>query len=329
MKDWSEYRSERARANILLTLARSGLSRRGVAHAIGHAPSYVNDTVKRFRSDGLEGLSERRGGHNRLERRDEIMKLLPELVAKSPSDYGWTRSTWSVELVALEVERQLGTKVSRPHMGRMLAEAKCRRIRPRPMIALTPADADERVAALHAELDQMPDTDVILYEDEVDIHLNPKPGPDWMPPGVRKPLVTPGQNAKQYIAGAFDPETGDLHTVEGVSKSSDLFIQLLKVLLVAFPEGTIHLILDNYIIHKSKKTQAFIANAGGRIRLHFLPPYSPKHNSIERVWWNLHEHVTRNHRHPDIGSLMAATRAYLQRYHDVGVHRASLAREAA
>lgn len=329
MKDWAEYRSERARANILLTLARSGLSRRGLARALGHAPSYVNETVKRFRGDGLEGLRERRGGYKKLARRDEIIKLLPDLVAKSPSDYGWARSTWSVELIALEVQRQLGTEVSRPHMGRMLAEAGCRRIRPRPSIALTPPDADEQVAALHAELDHLPDTDVILYEDEVDIHLNPKPGPDWMPPGTRKLRITPGKNAKRYIAGAYDPATGDLLTAESGGKSSDLFIQLLEVLLVAYPTGTIHLILDNYIIHKSKKTQAFIAKTKNRIQLHFLPPYCPQHNAIERVWWDLHEHVTRNHRHPDIDRLMAATRSYLRWYDEAGVHGASLARAAA
>lgn len=329
MRDQSEYRSERNRAIILLTLARSGLSRRGVARVLGHAPSYVNETVKRFRDGGLAALSERRGGYNQLARRDEIMELLPELVANSPGDYGWMRSTWSVELIALEVERQLGTKVSRPHMGRMLAEAGCRRIRPRPTIALTPADADEQVAVLRAELDKLPETDVILYEDEVDIHLNPKPGPDWMPPGTRKPRVTPGKNAKHYIAGAYDRETGDLLTVDGTSKSSDLFIELLRLLLATYATGTIHLILDNYIIHKSKKTQAFVAKAKGRIQLHFLPPYCPQYNLIERVWWDLHEHITRNHRHSDIDKLMAATRVYLRRYDDIGVHGASLAREAA
>lgn len=128
MRDLSEYRSERDRANILLMLMRSGPSRRGVARATGHAPSHVNATVARFREDGVQGLTERRGGNNRLPRRDEIMALLPRLTAGCPGDYGWNRSTWSVELIVLEVERQVGVNVSRPHMGRMLKEAKCRRI---------------------------------------------------------------------------------------------------------------------------------------------------------------------------------------------------------
>lgn len=330
MRDTSRYRSERDRASILLTLARSGLSQRGVARVTGHAQSHVNETVARFRRDRIEGLLERRGGHNRLACRDEIMALLPKLVAGAPSDYGWNRTTWSVELVMLEVQRQLGVKVSRPHIGRMLDEARCRRIRPRPTIALTPKDHEEQVGVLKAELAQVPDTDVVLYADEIDIHLNPKSGPDWMPPGVRKDFVTPGKNCKKYIAGAYDPETGDLITTEGPSKSSDLFIALLHALVVAFSDaGTIHLVLDNYIIHKSKKTQAALAKLQGKIKVYFLPPYCPMHNPIERVWWDVHEHVTRNHRHPSIDDLMNAVRHYLQLYDEYGVQAASISRIAA
>jgi transposase len=30
--------------------------------------------------------------------------------------------------------------------------------------------------------------------------------------------------------------------------------------------------------------------------LHFLPRYAPETNPIERIWWRLHETITRNHR---------------------------------
>jgi hypothetical protein len=32
------------------------------------------------------------------------------------------------------------------------------------------------------------------------------------------------------------------------------------------------------------------------VKVHYLPKYSPDTNHIERVWWRLHEAVTRNHR---------------------------------
>jgi transposase len=73
----------------------------------------------------------------------------------------------------------------------------------------------------------------------------------------------------------------------------------------------IHVILDNYRIHDSKITQAALRGHGGRIRLHFLPPYCPNDNRIERLWEDLHANVTRNHRCADIDALMAEVREYL------------------
>ncbi|MCA9187366.1 MAG: hypothetical protein KDA99_17180, partial [Planctomycetales bacterium] len=43
--------------------------------------------------------------------------------------------------------------------------------------------------------------------------------------GQQKEVLTPGQNEKQYLAGALNPKTGELTWVEGDSKNSLLFIQ--------------------------------------------------------------------------------------------------------
>jgi transposase len=51
----------------------------------------------------------------------------------------------------------------------------------------------------------------------------------------------------------------------------------------------------------------------GKIKLHFLPPYCPDYNKIERVWQDLHANVTRNHREPDMTTLMEAVRYYLRK----------------
>jgi transposase len=72
-------------------------------------------------------------------------------------------------------------------------------------------------------------------------------------------------------------------------------------------------VLDNYRIHDSKITQAALGGFGGRILLHFLPPYCPKENKVERVWEDLHANVTRNHTCPDMEKLMAEVREYLWR----------------
>jgi len=63
--------------------------------------------------------------------------------------------------------------------------------------------------------------------------------------------------------------------------------------------------------HKAACVRRFLATAGCRIVLHFLPPYSPDDNPIERLWKQMHDHVTRNHRHKNIDSLVGAIRRFL------------------
>ncbi|HTP51359.1 MAG TPA: hypothetical protein VMK42_11715, partial [Anaeromyxobacteraceae bacterium] len=44
----------------------------------------------------------------------------------------------------------------------------------------------------------------------LDVHLNPKIGRDWMLPGHRRYVLTPGQNKKRFVAGALNAKTRKL-----------------------------------------------------------------------------------------------------------------------
>jgi transposase len=54
----------------------------------------------------------------------------------------------------------------------------------------------------------------------------------------------------------------------------------------------VHIIWDNAGYHCSKAVTAFAKELG--IEIHFLPPYSPNLNPVERLWKLLHQQVTRN-----------------------------------
>ena len=168
-----------------------------------------------------------------------------------------------------------------------------------------------KVAHLVASL---PRHEVAVYEDEVDIHLNPKIGLDWMGLGQQKEVMTPGQNQKRYLAGALDVRTGQVHWVEAEKKDAWLFLDLLKTLTMVYAGAReIHVILDNYKIHSSHVVGIALAHFARRVRLHFLPPYCPDHNRIERLWQDLHANVTRNHQCPGMTELMREVRYYLRK----------------
>jgi transposase len=76
----------------------------------------------------------------------------------------------------------------------------------------------------------------------------------------------------------------------------------------------IHVILDNYAIHSTRQVQLSLDTPEGtRLKLHFLPPYCPDHNKIERTWQDLHANVTRNHKCASMAELMRNVRSYLRR----------------
>ena len=144
---------------------------------------------------------------------------------------------------------------------------------------------NRQLRANHALIAQLPADEVVVFEIKVDIQLNPKNGLDWMLCVQQKEVLTPGKNEKLYQAGAQNVQTGELIWVEMERKDSLLFLYLLWELVQHYRDAkVIHVILDNYGIHKTRQVEVSLqTEAGRKLRLHFLPPYCPNHNQIERT----------------------------------------------
>ena len=222
----------------------------------------------------------------------------------TPRDYGWQRATWTLELLALQLLDDMGVRLSESHLGCVLRQEKCRRGRPRPALRI-PLRGRRKVLEDIADLvHNASQEQEVLYLDEADVDLNPRIGLTYLKRGQQPLVLTPGQNVKYYIAGALNARTGCVLYSHGPRKNSELFVHALDVLRSAYRRArTIHVILDNYVIHKSRYTLDALEKIGKRIQLHFLPPYSPEHNPIERLWKQMHDHVTRNHRHKTMPDL--------------------------
>jgi len=253
------------------------------------------------------------------------LSKLYRVVRATPKAYGWRRPTWTRELLVATMVRLTGVRIHVATMSRALAQIKARRGRPKPTVGCPWAKAAKtrRLNRIAEVLATLPRRERAFYEDEVDIHLNPKIGCDWMVEGQQKEVPTPGKNHKRYLAGALEVRTRVLIWVEGERKTSYLFLDLLDKLRQHYPEAPrLHLILDNYRIHSSDIVNAALRGyLGGQIVLHFLPPYCPEHNKIERVWQDLHANVTRNHRCATMKKLMVEVRYYLHKRNRTKLHR--------
>jgi len=308
----------RVRIRVILKVA-AGLSCNAAARDLGCVPSTAVRTVARFVREGEVSLVDHRSENGTRKVDDDVRVRVRALLTGRPQDHGFARPTWTLEILRAVIARVIGVRLSIAHVWRLVQRLGARWGRPRPVVAC-PWKArrrQRRIAALQQLAASASDAQVVVYADEVDLHLNPTIGPDWMLPGTRRLVVTPGNNDKRYLAGAYEPRHDRLVYVEGERKASWLFLNLVRALLEAYDRAeTIHVILDNYIVHKSRMTQAWLAQFGARIRLHFLPPYCPNENRIERIWLDVHANVTRNHCQPTIAALLACVHAYLAQRFD-------------
>lgn len=291
----------------MILLAAKGRASRAIAEALGCDRSWVSRVIRRFSACGPAGLLDRREDNGAAKLTESYVGRWVEVVGKTPREFGARRPTWTRELLVKVMQRETGTRIHVATMSRALKQIGARRARPRPTVGCPwpQARKNRRLRKLRRMVEHPQPGEVWVYVDEVDIHLNPKIGLDWQNRGQQKQVLTPGQNVKRYLAGAWNPHTKRLTCVQAQRKSSAIVVGLLEALAEEYPDArVIHVILDNFRIHHSRITQAALRRYGGRIRFHFLPPYCPNDNRIERIWLDLHAEVTRNHAHSKMEELM-------------------------
>ena len=141
--------------------------------------------------------------------------------------------------------------------------------------------------------DSPPDGWSLLFEDESDIHWLPLIASSWTRKGVQVHVPTPGNNDKRYCFGAVDYHTGESFFRLSRKKNSKAFVAFLGQIMRQTTKKII-LVLDNYSIHKTTLVCDFIKEHADRLRLVFLPTYSPWLNPIELFWRHLKKQVLAN-----------------------------------
>ena len=272
----------------IVALAVGGRSAKQIVELLGCARSHVYEVVGRFLKHGRVGLIDQRNGNGRRLADAAFDATVRELLRSSPQDFGYPRPTWTRELLIRVAEQRTGVRVSLSVMSRVLHRIGARRGRPKPVVKcrLSERQKRRRLSAIRKLIEQLPPDEVVVYEDEVDIHLNPKIGLDWMARGEQKQVVTPGNNEKAYIAGALDVRGGTVIWVGGTQKNSQLFIALLEQLRKRYPNARrIHVVLDNYGIHRSSATLVALNGLPGielPLLAAVLPRLQPHRASVAR-----------------------------------------------
>lgn len=142
----------------------------------------------------------------------------------------------------------------------------------------------EEYPAIRDEAAQLGAT--VYFADEAGVRSDYHSGTTWAPVGQTPVGRTTGARHAINLISAVTAK-GAMHFTTFTGKmNADVFINYCRGLLND-DGGTVFLVIDGHPVHRSRAVKDFAASTEARLRLFFLPPYSPELNPDEWVWMNV------------------------------------------
>ena len=158
-----------------------------------------------------------------------------------------------------------------------------------------PFKQEEFIAYYEKLMNETPDNEPIEFGDGVHPTMATKISYGWIKKGKEndKLIPTTASRTRLNLMGSLNLETMSLTIGRYKTINSDAMEFHFKALREKYPKAPrMHLILDRGPYNRSKKTQE--AAKRYDIQIHYLPPYSPNLNPIERLWKVMNEYVRNN-----------------------------------
>lgn len=219
----------------------------------------------------------------------QIARLYALIVGNDPRQLQFDFALWTREMVRQVIRAEFKVALSVVSVGRLLKKMGLSAQRPLHRAYEQNPEAVERwksetYPALRAQAETAGAT--IYFGDEAGIRSDYHSGTTWAPIG-RTPVVRgTGQRFSINMISAVTAKGALRFAVYEGNTTAVTFIDFCKRLLHDAP-GPVYLIVDGHPAHRAKATTAFVASTGGRLKLFFLPGYSPQLNPDEWVWKNV------------------------------------------
>lgn len=255
---------------------------------IGEALFVDQETISRHIKEYLENKKTTlgSGGSSGKLKQDQIQELIAYL-----EQHTYTK----VSDICLYVQNKYGIKYTVAGMTSWLKQHDFRYKKPKGM----PAKADSfQQAAFVEEYEALKKTkgkdEPVLFLDGVHPTMATKITYGWIRKGQDKLIATTASRTRMNIVGSINLETMGVEVKQYPTLNSESMVDYWKELKKAYPQAEkIHVILDQGSYNRSEETQKGAKELG--IELHYLPPYSPNLNPIERLWKVMNEQVRNNY----------------------------------
>jgi transposase len=293
------------RAKILL-LASDGVANTEIAERLGISRPTVIAWRKRYSREGLaHGLADRpRRGRPQTVRRQRRAEILVSTLTRPPEQLGVTH--WSSRLLATE----LG--VSHSTVARVWAEHDLKPWQTETFKFSTDPQLEAKVRdVVGLYLDPPAHAIVLCVDEKSQIQALERTQP------VRPvALGRAQQRTHDYVRhgtttlfAALEVATGQVTDACHPRHRHSEFLAFLQQVAKAYPRRQLHVVLDNYAIHKHVMVQAWLTRHP-RVRLHFTPTYASWLNLVEVFFAIIKRQALRRGDFTSVDELIAAIRRF-------------------
>lgn len=168
--------------------------------------------------------------------------------------------------------------------------------KPKQIGLVASVDCQKQYIEQYEELrDSLPENEVIVFGDAVHPTHQSKPSGGWIYGDDKVAIKANSGRQRINILGALNIRDGKFNLIADEKINAQSVIKIIKNLEAIYPDKqTIHYFVDNARYFHANMVKEYQKNNKTRVKFHFLPPYCPHLNPIERLWGVMHKKITHN-----------------------------------
>ncbi len=279
-----QSRDVHERLRLCVVLARSeGMSPESIAQAHRISVQSVYRYLSEYESETKTQHDLRGGSKSKLD----------ELQSKELLDHLQKTTYLHVKEICKYVKAKYGTDYSKSGMTFWLKDHEFTYKQPIKIPGkLDPEKQELFIAAYEVLKSALLENEELYFMDAVHPEFQSKAVCGWIKKGETKTLPTTSAQYRMHFVGAIELKKMAVFSREYETVDAESIIAFFKALEADSKATTIHIVCDNGRSNKNKKLQEYLITS--KIKMHYLPPYSPNLNPIERLWKVLRERKTYN-----------------------------------